>query len=316
MKQYQERIDELGRLIIPDEVRKHLNIKEKSVVEIMLIGNEIRIAPHYSICKKCNKPIVTRKKSNLCNECARKTKNNNEDVHMNKYSIIKRRVDEFGRVVIPTEYRYALNIEKNSGVVLTIKNSSIHVVSYISSCECSSKILTSTEEHRICDSYTQATIYNSDRNIHGVFFEGGRLIIGPISFALPDRTFVSTVMNMDAVDGVTIINQDRHVVVTVMENTIAENARESIESIFDSETGCKQVEEIEPIAIGGNYGYRVMYENQKTINIECCIDIQQNSQSSTITIWAYTDKQSGDVSIENMRTLFDNIITSFKCKNS
>lgn len=72
MKQFQRKIDELGRVIIPEEIRQQLGIKAKNRVGIMLVRSEIVIVSNLMVCNICGRPVETGEKSNLCNECIRK----------------------------------------------------------------------------------------------------------------------------------------------------------------------------------------------------------------------------------------------------
>lgn len=63
------RIDELGRLVIPKEIRKSLRIKDNDQVEISVVDNKILLSKYESITK--NEVI-----SNLLNCLKKKIKNN------------------------------------------------------------------------------------------------------------------------------------------------------------------------------------------------------------------------------------------------
>ena len=312
MKQYQRKIDELGRVVIPDEIRESLRIKAKSHAGIMLLGSEIEIIPNSSVCRICGGTVKAEGKSNLCSECIQIVRDGTEDIHSRTQPIIERCVDELGRIVLPIEFRRALNIEKNSGVVLTVENGSIHIRPSVHVCANCGVVIDSDKKYRLCDSCVQMIRRNTGGETPSVFYRDGRLIITPISFVLPDRTYISTVTEFEIDNGIAIMSEDERVIVIVMGNEIAESAKESIESIFDSESGYKKIGDIEPVLIAGYGGYRVMYQDDKTVNIECCIDVENNSEDSTITIWAHTDKRFGDGATEDMMNLFTQIIAGIK----
>lgn len=48
------RVDELGRIVIPIEIRKTLGINIKDPVEIFLQGNSIMLKRHESSCTFCS----------------------------------------------------------------------------------------------------------------------------------------------------------------------------------------------------------------------------------------------------------------------
>lgn len=312
MKQFQRKIDELGRVIIPEEIRQQLGIKAKNRVGIMLVRSEIVIVSNLMVCNICGRPVETGEKSNLCNECIRKVIDGVGEIQANTRPMIERCVDEFGRIVLPIEFRRALHIEKNSGVILTVENEKIIIKPCVYICANCGAVIDSSKKYRLCDACVQVIRHNSRGETPSVFYKEGRLIIDPISFILPDRTYISTVTEFEIKNGIAIMSEDERVVVIVMENEVAESAKESIDSIFDSEFGYKKIGEIEPIVIEGYNGYSVRYENEKTVNYECCIDVANDLGESTITIWARTDRRFGESAVEDMKDLFEEIISGIQ----
>ena len=57
MKQYQREIDELGRVVIPKEVRDALGFEPKKTVGITLLDDVIVITPKGAVCSICGRPI-------------------------------------------------------------------------------------------------------------------------------------------------------------------------------------------------------------------------------------------------------------------
>ena len=169
-------------------------------------------------------------------------------------------------------------------------------------------IIPSGKKYRLCDNCVQQIRRSSGAEVARVLYRQGRFHIDKISFSLPDNTYVSTVTEIELENGMGIVSEDQRVVVVVMGNEIAENARESIESVFDSETSQKKHSEIEEVTVAGLHGYKVMYEDYKSINIECCLDLEDGEDTKTVTVWAYTDKRFGEDAIADMKAMFDRVI--------
>ena len=65
------RVDELGRIVLPIELRRTLDIKVKDPVEIFVEGDQIILAKHETGCLFCGetKNLLTLKKKTLCRKC-------------------------------------------------------------------------------------------------------------------------------------------------------------------------------------------------------------------------------------------------------
>lgn len=64
------KIDELGRVVIPIEMRTELNIVQKDSIEIEMQGQEIVIRKHEERCIFCSKKATrTYKNRKICNKC-------------------------------------------------------------------------------------------------------------------------------------------------------------------------------------------------------------------------------------------------------
>ena len=72
------RLDELGRLVIPIEIRNKLNITERDPIEIYVEGSNIILNKYESTCIFCgnNKNLTEFKGKNICNTCLKKLSNN------------------------------------------------------------------------------------------------------------------------------------------------------------------------------------------------------------------------------------------------
>lgn len=70
------KIDELGRIVVPKEMRRVLDIKNLDPVEIILEGNSIIITKYSPSCIYCGKDdnIVSFKSKNICYDCLQELK--------------------------------------------------------------------------------------------------------------------------------------------------------------------------------------------------------------------------------------------------
>ena len=65
------KVDELGRVVIPIELRRVLEISEKDPIEIFVDGNKIILKKFETSCIFCNATddIQVYKGRNICNDC-------------------------------------------------------------------------------------------------------------------------------------------------------------------------------------------------------------------------------------------------------
>ena len=68
------KIDELGRVVIPIEMRNNFNIAEKDLIEIYAEGNSIILKKFEPNCVFCNntKNLIEYKDKLVCDKCAHK----------------------------------------------------------------------------------------------------------------------------------------------------------------------------------------------------------------------------------------------------
>ena len=68
------RVDELGRIVIPIELRNNLKIAEKDPIEIFVDGSSIVLKKHEETCIFCGatKDLVSYKDKLVCTKCANK----------------------------------------------------------------------------------------------------------------------------------------------------------------------------------------------------------------------------------------------------
>lgn len=70
------RVDELGRIVLPIEMRRTLNIGEKDSLEIYVEGDSIILRKYQTACVFCEgtKKIVSYRGKNVCPDCIAKLK--------------------------------------------------------------------------------------------------------------------------------------------------------------------------------------------------------------------------------------------------
>ena len=70
------KIDELGRIVIPMELRRTLDIKERDPIEIFVDGEKIVLVKYQPGCIICNNPdkVKTVKGSRICQKCINEIK--------------------------------------------------------------------------------------------------------------------------------------------------------------------------------------------------------------------------------------------------
>jgi transcriptional pleiotropic regulator of transition state genes len=70
------RVDDLGRIVIPMELRRTLGINVKDPMAIMVDGDKIILQKHRDVCSICGSPddIVEVKERPVCADCVREIK--------------------------------------------------------------------------------------------------------------------------------------------------------------------------------------------------------------------------------------------------
>ena len=70
------RIDELGRIVLPIELRRTLDISEKDSLEIYMDGTSIVLKKYHPACVFCGdgKDIVSYRGKNVCPKCCQELK--------------------------------------------------------------------------------------------------------------------------------------------------------------------------------------------------------------------------------------------------
>lgn len=67
------KVDELGRIVLPIELRRTLGIEEKDRIEIFVDGESIILRKYQPACIFCDnaKDIINYKDKNICPDCIR-----------------------------------------------------------------------------------------------------------------------------------------------------------------------------------------------------------------------------------------------------
>lgn len=67
------KVDELGRIVIPIEMRRTLDVAERDDMEIFVEGNQIILQKHETSCIFCSSTfgLITFKGKNVCRRCVR-----------------------------------------------------------------------------------------------------------------------------------------------------------------------------------------------------------------------------------------------------
>ena len=70
------KVDELGRIVLPIELRRTLDIAEKDALEIFVDGDNIILHKYHPSCIFCDstKNIINYKGKNICPDCIKKLK--------------------------------------------------------------------------------------------------------------------------------------------------------------------------------------------------------------------------------------------------
>ena len=70
------KVDELGRVVLPIELRRNLDIEEKDALEIYVDGNSVILKKYEPDCIFCGtaKDVTTYKGKNICANCINELK--------------------------------------------------------------------------------------------------------------------------------------------------------------------------------------------------------------------------------------------------
>ena len=70
------KVDELGRIVLPIEMRRTLDIAEKDALEIYVDGDNIILRKYQPACIFCDsmKNVISFQGKNICSDCMEKLK--------------------------------------------------------------------------------------------------------------------------------------------------------------------------------------------------------------------------------------------------
>ncbi|WP_415310501.1 AbrB/MazE/SpoVT family DNA-binding domain-containing protein [Clostridium perfringens] len=70
------KLDQLGRIVLPKELRTVLNLKEKDALEIYVDGEQIILKKYEPACVFCGdaREVVNYRGKNICKKCLEKMK--------------------------------------------------------------------------------------------------------------------------------------------------------------------------------------------------------------------------------------------------
>ncbi len=69
MTVFVRKIDELGRIVLPMEFRRILNVDTKCDISMEVKDGSIVLTPRQSTCRSCGNVIAAKSKYNLCRDC-------------------------------------------------------------------------------------------------------------------------------------------------------------------------------------------------------------------------------------------------------
>lgn len=74
------KVDELGRIVLPIELRRTLDIAEKDALEIYVEGNSIILKKYQASCIFCgdSKKVIDFKGKNICTKCLKELQDTEE----------------------------------------------------------------------------------------------------------------------------------------------------------------------------------------------------------------------------------------------
>ena len=83
------KVDELGRIVLPIEMRRTLDIAEKDALEIYVDGDNIILRKYQPTCIFCDnaKNVINFKGKNVCPDCIAKLKLTKEECEIIVYTL-------------------------------------------------------------------------------------------------------------------------------------------------------------------------------------------------------------------------------------
>lgn len=78
---YLRRVDELGRIVLPIELRRALEIEERDLMNISMEGDALLVRKHRPYCLFCgaDADLLTYRHKSVCRTCLRALNDEDED---------------------------------------------------------------------------------------------------------------------------------------------------------------------------------------------------------------------------------------------
>lgn len=78
---YLRRVDELGRIVLPVELRRALEIEERDLLNITMEGEAIMVRKHRAYCLFCgtDRDLMTYRHKSICRICLRVLREETEE---------------------------------------------------------------------------------------------------------------------------------------------------------------------------------------------------------------------------------------------
>lgn len=136
-KKYHEvTTDELGRIIIPKELRSKIGVKAGDALAVTLIDGEIALFPKMCFFCQCHDPVelYELKETYICQSCMKSISNNEFDENYSECGNEMRKLDELGRIVLPTTTRRKLGIIAGDKLFIYLEESALFIKPAVNSC--------------------------------------------------------------------------------------------------------------------------------------------------------------------------------------
>lgn len=151
MKKFEVEMDQLGRIVIPAEMRNELGIEPRSELAISVDDTSIVLTPNASVCKMCGAILQSDSEQGVCSKCAEAIKADKPLDHNFGNRKIVRKIDELGRVVLPKEYRNMLGLGETALVDVVTNNGSIFVTPESRVCRKCGAVISINKKYSLCE---------------------------------------------------------------------------------------------------------------------------------------------------------------------
>lgn len=151
MKQFEVEMDQLGRILIPAEMRNELGIEARSELAITVGETSIILTPNASVCKLCGDVMHSASAREICLKCTEAIKADKPLEHNKDKRKMVRKIDELGRVVLPKEYRNMLGLGETALVDVVTNDGSIFVSPESRVCRKCGAVISINKKYCLCD---------------------------------------------------------------------------------------------------------------------------------------------------------------------